>query len=71
MSGPVSLERILSLVGAAAAKRVFKAFGRWKSDISEIYARVAVEETLEASGNVAGVRSRELEAVFAGYTEAA
>ena len=59
------------LVGAAAAKRVFKAFGRWKSDISQIYSRVAVEETLEASGNVAGVRTRVLVAVFAGYTEAA
>lgn len=59
------------LTGADAGRRVLKAFGRWKGDIAYIYTRMAVEESLDASGNVANVRTRELEAVFAGFTEPA
>lgn len=59
------------LKGAEAGKRILKAFGRWRGDIANIYTRMAVDESLEASGNVAGVRTRELEAVFAGFTEPA
>ena len=59
------------LVGVEAGKRVLKTFGRWRGDIAHVYTRMAVEESLDASGNVAGVRTRELEAVFAGFTEPA
>ena len=55
--------------GAERGKRVLTVFGRWRGDIEKIYTRFAVEEALDASAGVADVRSRELEAVFAGFTE--
>ena len=58
-----------ALVGDAVARRVLKARGRWKGDIYAIYARGDVEESLEASAGVAGVATRDLESIFAGYTE--
>ena len=57
------------LLGPEAGKRVLKVRGRWKSDIFHIYTRAAVEESLEASAGVAGVTTRDIESIFAGYTE--
>ena len=59
------------LKGLEAGKRILKFFGRWRGDISFIYQRQSVDEALEASAAVMGVRTRELEAVFAGFTQPA
>ena len=42
---------------------------RYLSDIYHIYARGDIEESLEASAGVASVTTRDLESIFAGYTE--
>ena len=57
------------LVGAEAGKRVLKVRGRWRSDVYAIYTRSALEESLEASAGVAGVATRELEAIFGAFGE--
>ena len=57
------------LVGDAVARRVLKVRGRWRGDIYQLYARSGVEESLAASAGVASVSTRDLESIFAGYTE--
>ena len=56
-------------MGDGAARRVLRTRGRWRSDLYELYARSGIEESLEASAGVGGVSTRDLESIFAGYTE--
>ena len=57
------------LVGDEVARRVLKARGRWRGDIYQVYARSNVEESLAASAGVGSVATRDIESIFAGYTE--
>ena len=57
------------LLGAESARRVLKARGRWMSDIHHIYTRSAIEESLDASTRVGDVATRDIESIFAGFTE--
>ena len=48
---------------------MLKARGRWRGDIYQVYARSNVEESLAASAGVGSVATRDIESIFAGYTE--
>ena len=59
------------LLGAKRAKGVLKGRGRWLSDIYFIYTRNSMAESLESTAGVGDVDTRELEAVFVGFTQPA
>ena len=58
------------LKGVEAGKRVLKALGRWKDeDIAFLYARQGAEEVLDATDEVMGVSTHDLESLFADFTQ--
>ena len=57
------------LAGPEHGRRLLNVFGRWRKDISYLYARQSIEEAMEASANVAGVNTRDLESMFTSFTQ--
>ena len=57
------------LAGPEHGRRLLNVFGRWRRDISYLYARQSIEEAMEASASVAGVNTRDLESMFTSFTQ--
>ena len=57
------------LKGPSEGRRLLDVFGRWRSDICYLYTRQSMEGAMEATVDVMAVQTRDIESIFAAFTQ--